>query len=204
MRALICCLTSLLLACVTGGRLAAQPRCGAPLKKVANAAEYEAESPVDGFYEWLHRLSGPQFLGVGGALQQTLGCTPIVRVELSFARRWSFASDDRIDPDGSNINMRSLQVVLALLPRHIPVNVGAGLALHQFSGGFDTFWHPSLPVQADLRLPWTTRHLMPRIGGAVHFFPPFNGHNFLPLNVTVNREGTRLTWVLKGSVDYRP
>jgi hypothetical protein len=206
MRALIFCLTCCVVACVSGSRLEAQAlRCQSPGRLGANSADYAADDGPGGFFDWLLHLSGPQFIGGGGSWAFPLpGCTPITRIEPAVSFRRSFDSPDKIEPN-TNIDMVSLQVLFVVLPRSVPFNFGAGLAVHRFSGrGFDDVIQPSfIPLQIDWRVPIRSRHILPRIGFTAHVFPAFGASDFSPLDVHVRTKGAELTGMLKLSADYR-
>jgi hypothetical protein len=203
MRAHICCVTSLVLACVSGDALGAQA-CLRKEPLTKNAADYAEEGGVGGFIDWLIKLSGPGFVSTGYSVAIPVSCgNRIVRVEPSISGGVSVASDKKIEPDAT-ITLVTGQVAVILLPRSIPFNLGVGMALHRFGGDVDAFYHPSfIPLQVDYRPPIGTSHFLPRIGAAVHLFSAFSQSDFAPLSVTVHRNRTEATLVLKISADYR-
>ncbi|MEJ2541849.1 MAG: hypothetical protein P8188_18095, partial [Gemmatimonadota bacterium] len=74
-----------------------------PLAAPSSAA---AQSSVGGLLDWVHKLSGPQF--IGPTLSYAVGGQG-ARFRISGSYRWSFSSEDAIDPDDGSITMLSIE-----------------------------------------------------------------------------------------------
>ncbi|MBT8405739.1 MAG: hypothetical protein KJP18_17925 [Gemmatimonadetes bacterium] len=155
------------------------------------------ELDFGGFLEWIHRLSGPQFIGPGLSVATT-GDGP--RFRFSAAYRWSFASDDAIDPDGG---LTQLSVRPALeIPLCDCLDLVGGVGLHRYAGDADAFWHWSVPVHLQGRIPLSPGTRL-RVGAGAHYFPEFGADDFAPLTVTAPRDGGEFVLTAYVGVDWR-
>lgn len=138
--------------------------------------------------DWIHKLSGPPFVGAGLTGSITVGQEPRFLLRLTGVYRTSVSESDAVDPDDANITMITLQPTVELPLETIPFDFGIGVALHRFGGDADGFWHYSVPVLVQWR-PRNASRLIPRIGLALHVFPEFDATDFAPLTVDVSRDG---------------
>ncbi|MCJ7627520.1 MAG: hypothetical protein MUO50_03930 [Longimicrobiales bacterium] len=154
---------------------------------LAGAQPLVGQDGGGGFIDWIHRLSGPSMVGPAVSYYSTLSERG-VRFRITGAYRVAVASDDQIEPDGSGINMFSIQPAIEF-PIVGPLEVNAGVALHRFAGDFDdAFWHWSVPIYPQIRIPLgEDSRLSVRLGLGVHYFPKFDADDFVPLTVTVKR-----------------
>lgn len=158
--------------------------CTLIVMAVALPSAVHAQRP-GGLLDWIHKLSGPQF--IGPALSYATG-GEAARFRISGAYRWSFASDDVMDPDGS-ITMFSLQPTgefKLFQAWSAPIEAGLGLGLHRFGGDVDGFWHFSIPIYAQALVPLSDR-LDLRVGLQTHYFFEFGDDDFSPIAVDVRR-----------------
>ena len=156
---------------------------------VATPADAAAQSRLGGLLDWVHKLSGPQF--IGPALSYAVG-NDAARFRISGAYRWSFSSEDAIDPDDATITQLTIHPagefrIWESQGRGFRLEGNAGVALHRFMGDSDGFWHWSLPVYLQSLVPVSDR-LDLRIGAGGHYFFEFGDDDFLPLTVTVPRD----------------
>lgn len=138
------------------------------------------------FLDWINKLSGPRMVGLAGT--GWLKVSDDFRVRGSIARRRSSDTDAAVTPRGNQITMWSFQPSLEYQIL-APLAVGAGFAVHRFSGDADTFTHLSFPVYAQSRLPLGGRlHAVALVGTQI--FSAFDATDFAPLAVTVSRNST--------------
>lgn len=142
--------------------------------------------------DWINKLSGPQFVGVGASFSTPLhgrenGDRPI-RYRLDGILHFSYDEAEEVDPDDASIRMITLRNMVQFPVRYLPLDFAVGLSLHRFSGtDFDAFWHWSVPIQAQVRATlWPGATL--RFGPSVDLFPAFDDEDFLPLVVDVDRD----------------
>lgn len=166
------------------------------------AAQVEEEGGWGAFLDWLHKLSGPRFVGVGlTAYYQVPGETGI-RLRLSGVYRTSVSESGEVTPDDANITMITVQPAVEFPVQKIPVDFGVGVALHRFAGDADGFWHYSVPVYAQFR-PRGDRRVTPVLGIGVHIFPEFDPADFAPLVVTVSRTDSEAVLQLFAGISVR-
>jgi hypothetical protein len=154
-----------------------------------------ADAQVSAVLDWIHRLSGPQF--VGPNISYAVG-NDRVRVRGALAYRWSVASDDAISPDGG-ITMFSVSptVEFRVLSQ---LDLGIGAAAHRYGGDVDGFWHWSIPVYAQGVFPASDR-IAVRFGAGANWFFEFEGTDFQPLTVTAPRDGGELVPMIFAGVE---
>lgn len=160
-----------------------------------------------GILEFLHKLSGPEFLGAGITLPYPLSDTRSFRARLSLIHHWSINEEGEVAPV-TDITMNTIQLTGEFLIDRLDIN--AGVAMHRFAADeFEDFWHPSFPVQLAVR-PFrrglcAARDLclVPRLGAGFHVFPGFADSDFTPLNVDVSRDDPELVGNLFIAVDLR-
>jgi len=145
-----------------------------------------AAQDFGGFLDWLHKLSGPRFVGVGLTTSYTVPGEAGIRLRLSGVYRTSVSESGEVTPADANITMISVQPALEFPVQKIPLDFGVGFALHRFGGDATGFWHYSVPIYVQYR-PRDAGKVTPFIGAGVHIFPKFGAADFLPLNVTVSR-----------------
>lgn len=160
------------------------------------SAQDEERSGIGLFLDFIHKLSGPSFLGPGGSVYFRVSDDMFVRV--SAAGRKAVDKDpDEVVQTGATITMTTLQVTLdKRIVSSIPlddtdlgaVDLGVGLALHSFAGDVEEFGHESGLVQAQWRRLFAGVFAV-RAGAALHAFPPFQASDFDPLIVNVERDG---------------
>ena len=160
-------------------------------------APAQAQSRLGGVLDWIHRLSGPQF--VGPALSYAVG-SERARFRASGAYRWSFASEDQIDPDGGLTQFSITPSGEIRIWRWLEGSVGIGI--HRYGGDADGFWHWSIPVVAQGLFPVSDRTDV-RGGLGWHYFPEFESDDFSPLMVTAPRDGGEWVFTLFGGVDWK-
>ena len=155
------------------------------------------------FLDWLHKLSGPRFVGGGVSGFVTLPGDAGVRLRLSGAYRTSTGESGEVTPDYANITMLSVQPAVEFPVQRIPIDFGLGVALHRFGGDAEGFWHYSVPVYVQFR-PRNTRRVAPLLGIGVHIFPRFEPSDFEPLAVTVSRQDSEAVLQVFAGVSIRP
>ncbi len=173
---------------------------------VTNVQGVEAQGGIGPILDWINKLSGPQFGGVGAQIYFPLfGGPPLapagapaalnipvshgpLRLRLTGSYRWS------LDVTGSTINMVTGEAKLEypFVFGKVELAPVAGIALHRFSGDVNSFGHYSFPLQGQLRFPVGSSVLV-RTGLGFHLFPKFETTDFAPLTVDVSR--TRAEWV---------
>jgi hypothetical protein len=154
------------------------------------------------FLDWLHKLSGPRFVGGGVSGFVTLPGDAGIRLRLSGAYRTSIGETGEVTPDDANITMLSVQPAVEFPVQRIPIDFGVGVALHRFGGDADGFWHYSVPVYVQFR-PRNTRRIAPLLGIGVHIFPRFEPSDFAPLAVTVSRQDSEAVLQVYAGVSIR-
>jgi hypothetical protein len=171
---------------------------------LANASA--ASSQVGALLDWINKLSGPQFVGVGASFY-----TPVARQDdgepylfyrLDGMIHFSYDEAEEVEPDDASIQMFTLRNMLQFPVRYLPLDFGVGVALHRFSGtDFDAFWHVSYPIQAQVRAPLAPGVTL-RFGSNVDVYPAFDGGDFLPLFVDVSRDRAEVAWGLLLGLDF--
>jgi hypothetical protein len=141
---------------------------------------------LGGFLDWLHKLSGPRFLGAGLTGVYTFPGEAGIRLRLSGVYRTSISESGEVTPADANITMLSVQPALELPVQKIPIDFGVGFALHRFGGDAVGFWHYSVPIYVQLR-PRSAGRVSPLFGIGIDVFPKFEQADFAPLTVTVSR-----------------
>jgi hypothetical protein len=162
-----------------------------------------ASAQMGAFIDWLHRLSGPAFVGVGASgVYETPGAAK-VRLKLSGVYRTSVSESGEVIPATANITMLTFQPSVEFPLQQIPFDFGVGFALHRFGGDADGFWHYSVPIYAQFR-PRGARRIAPLIGIGVHIFPKFELTDFAPLSVTASRTDSEAVLQLFAGISIRP
>jgi hypothetical protein len=157
-----------------------------------------AQSRMGGLLDWIHKLSGPQF--IGPTLSYAVG-GEAARFRLSGSYRWSVWSEDAIDPADGSITMFSVEPA-GEFTLYRWLEARAGVALHRYMGDSDGFWHWSLPVYLQGLVPVSDR-LDLRLGAGGHYFFEFGPDDFLPLIVEAPRDGGEFTWAFYAGVDWK-
>lgn len=148
--------------------------------------------------DFIQKLSGPKMIGPALSVY-TEG--ERVRGRFTGAWRWSFNSDDKIDPDGSKITMLSLQPTVEVPLGSSPLDAVAGFALHRFGGDVkEDFWHWSIPAYLQLRFP-LTGPVSVRLAVGGHYFAEFGATDFDDLVVDVSRTGGEWVWASFAGID---
>ncbi|MDH3292458.1 MAG: hypothetical protein OEO20_15550 [Gemmatimonadota bacterium] len=157
-----------------------------------------------GILDWIHKLSGPQFFGVGITAYGTLQGESGIRARLSVVHRWSIDEEEEVIPPESNITMWTLQPTLEFPLKDVPLELVVGVAFHRFQKDVDPFWHYSVPVLIQGRFPVnSSKSVLLRPGVGIHVFPAFGPNDFLPLNVDVSRDTAELVLQLFVGIDFR-
>jgi hypothetical protein len=169
------------------------------------AAQSEAQNGggLGAFLDWLHKLSGPRFVGAGLSGFYTLPGDAGIRLRLSGTYRTSISESGEVTPEDANITMMSLQPAVEFPVQKIPIDFGLGVALHRFAGDADGFWHYSVPIYVQFR-PRGAGRVVPLLGIGVHVFPRFEPSDFAPLTVTVSRQDSEAVLQIFGGVSIRP
>lgn len=165
------------------------------------AQDQERETGIGWVVDLIHRLSGPRFLGPALSGYYVLPGEAGLRLRLTGAYRWSLGETGGV-PEDATVTMLTVQPALELPVQHIPIDFAVGFALHNFGGDADSFWHYSVPVQAQWR-PRTPERWVPRVGVVLHAFPSFDQDAFAPLPVTVSRDDSEAVWQFIAGLDYR-
>lgn len=153
--------------------------------------------------DWIHKLSGPRFVGAGLTGFYTVPGEAQVHLRLTGVYRTSISESGEVEPSDANITMITVQPTVEFPVQKIPLDFGVGVALHRFGGDADGFWHYSIPILAQFR-PRGGGRVIPRIGVAVHVFPKFDPADFAPLIVDVSRQDAEAVLQLFVGLDYRP
>ena len=178
---------------------------------VTSVQGVEAQGGIGPILDWINKLTGPQFGGVGAQIYfpfrwdgeplprpSAPGEIPFdhgpLRLRLTGSYGWS------MDVTGSTIKMATGEVKL-----EYPVSFGqvelapvGGYARHRFFGDVDLFGHQSWSLEGQLRFPVGSPVLL-RISVGAHFFPRFEATDFEPLTIDVSRtEGETVLGVLVG------
>ncbi len=156
-----------------------------------------ADAQVSAVLDWIHRLSGPQFVGPNLSYAVALGDGG-VRLRGAAAYRWSVASDDAISPDGG-ITMFSLSPTLEVRVLD-QLDLGVGAAAHHYGGDVAGFWHWSIPFYAQGVFP-ASADVDIRFGAGANWFFEFEGTDFQPLTVTAPRDGGELVPMIFAGVE---
>ena len=129
--------------------------------------------------DWIHELSGPRMFGPALSYYSA---GEGIRFRGTGAYRFSVASDDRIEPEGS-VTMFSIQPTVEIPITGGPFEVAIGGALHRFGGDADeNFWHVSIPAYAQLRFDLGPRWRL-RTGVGGHYWLKFDEDDFAPVRV---------------------
>jgi len=161
------------------------------------------DSGFGAFLDWLHKLSGPRFVGAGLSGFHTLPGNAGVRLRLSGVYRTSIGESGEVTPAEANITLISLQPAVEFPVQGIPIDFGVGVALHRFGGDAEGFWHYSVPVYVQFR-PRNARRVAPLLGIGVHVFPRFEPSDFAPLVVTVSRQDSEAVLQVFAGLSIRP
>ena len=173
-----------------------------------------------GVMEWLSRLSGPQFGGSSVSLftpdlwRRThpggQATSRHFRLRIMGGYHGSFSSDDVIDPDGSSITMTTFQPMLEipiwpLHPTTWHIEGGIGFAWHWFDGAPNAFRNESIPVHfqfvREIGNPLGLR-LDVRAGVGAQYWMKFADSDFLPIDVTMDRNVREVNWKLFAGFDW--
>ena len=152
-----------------------------------------------GILDWIHKLSGPSMLGMGGSYSWTVG--EKTRFRLEGAYRIPVTRKETID-EGHSLNMLSLQPSL-----EIPIiwyfEIKTGINVHRFGGdGHSAEWNTSIPLYAQFRFPVDTNEtLFLRVAAGLHYFRGFDDDAF-DGGVHVNRDGGEGTVALLVGLDF--
>jgi hypothetical protein len=196
MKALLACIVAASILLFAAKPIAAQ----APAPR-----EVAAEGGLEpsGFWDWIHKLSGPEYKGWGVSLSCAFPCKvwepwrrirapePGFRLRLSYS--WYKADEDvTVNPAGANLTMKTIQLageqrVFGWFNEALRIEVGAGLAAHLFDGQHDSFWRGSFApyLQGRGKL-WI---LAPVVGGGIRVFQSFGDDAFEPLTINLERDG---------------
>ena len=158
---------------------------------------------LGGILDWLHKLSGPRFVGAGLTAVYTIPGEAGIRLRLSGVYRTSISESGEVTPADANITMITVQPAVEFPVQKIPIDFGVGFALHRFGGDAAGFWHYSVPIYAQFR-PRGPRRVTPLLGIGIHIFPKFNATDFAPLTFTVSRTNTDAVLQLFGGVTILP
>ena len=152
---------------------------------------------IGGVFDWIHKLSGPMFVGGGLNFSYRFGQleTRNDGVQLAVTYRTSIFEAGEVTPAGANIHMLTARGTfeVTVLPIHYgTVDFGFGLGAHRFSGAqFNDFWHFSLPLELVVR-PWSRGGGYVRrgvgLGVGWHIFDKFDATDFADLVVSVERD----------------
>jgi hypothetical protein len=153
--------------------------------------------------DWLHKLSGPRFVGAGLTGSVAPAGESGIRLRLTGVYRTSISESGEVTPADANITMISVQPAVEFPVSEIDVDFGVGFALHRFGGDADGFWHYSVPVYMQYR-PRKDWRVVPLLGIGVHVFPKFDQADFAPLNVTVSRQDAEAVLQIFAGVSIRP
>ncbi|HZD05473.1 MAG TPA: hypothetical protein VE173_11155 [Longimicrobiales bacterium] len=174
------------------------------------ASPLRAQEGIGAILDWINKLSGPRFGGVGATFYAPLygeggeerSYDTSIRYRLSVAMHFSYDSDDAVDPDGASIRMLTIRNSVEFPVRHIPLDFAVGFSLHRFSGDPDTFWHWSVPLRAQYRVRLSPTASL-RFGPTVDVFPKFAADDFQPLTVDVSRDRTEAVFGFLVGVDFQ-
>jgi hypothetical protein len=166
------------------------------------SAQTDEGGGLGAFLDWLHRLSGPRFVGVGATGFYTVPGETGIRLRFSGVYRTSVSESGEVTPANANITMLTLQPTIEFPLQQIPIDFGIGVGLHHFGGDADGFWHYSIPIVAQFR-PRGEGRIVPRIGLALNVFPKFDATDFAPLVVTVSRDDAEAVLQLFIGLDFR-
>lgn len=169
---------------------------------VVGGAERLPAQDLGAILDWLHKLSGPRFVGAGLTGSVAPAGDSGIRLRLTGVYRTSISESGEVTPDDANITMLSLQPAVEFPVLGIPIDFGVGVALHRFGGDAEGFWHYSVPVYVQFR-PRNTRRVAPLLGVGVHVFPRFEPSDFAPLVVTVSRQDAEAVLHLFGGVTIK-
>jgi hypothetical protein len=173
---------------------------------LAGVGRLSAQAEDDGgglgaILDWLHKLSGPRFVGAGVTGFFTVSDATGIRLRLDGVYRTSISEAGEVEPENANITMITVQPTVEFPIPNIPFDLGVGVGLHRFGGDVDGFWHYSIPILAQFR-PRGGGRVVPRIGVAVHVFPTFDATDFAPLIVDVSRENAEAVLQLFVGLDF--
>jgi hypothetical protein len=167
-----------------------------------SAQDDEERSGMGVFLDWIHKLSGPPFIGggisgfygrTGEGLRFRLTCS----VKISFNETSAGATSNAIQ-----INMITIQPTLEYGLPDIDFDIGTGAAFDLYTGQFDTVRKWSFPLFAQWR-PRGDDKWVPRLATGVRFFPAFAPDDFSRLGpLNVERSGWEAVWQAFGGVDY--
>jgi hypothetical protein len=157
-----------------------------------------------GILDWIHKLSGPQFIGGGITAYGTLKGESGIRARLSVLHRWSVDEAEEVTPPDANITMWTVQPSLEFPLKDVPIELAVGIAVHRFQKDVDPFWHYSVPVSVQGRFPVNgSRSLFLRPGISINIFPAFGPDDFQPLDVDVSRDKGEVVLQLFFGIDFR-
>lgn len=161
---------------------------------------------IGAILDWINKLSGPEFWGVGASFSVPLpgaeGRDPYFRYRLDGILHFSYDEAEEVDPDDADIRMFTIRNTVEFPVRYLPLDFTAGVSLHRFSGSdFDAFWHWSVPIALQVRVPLSSRATL-RFGPSLDIFPAFDDEDFLPLIVDVSRDDAEAVFGLFVGVDF--
>ena len=158
----------------------------------------DAQPRGGGILDFIAKLSGPRMIGPAVSIASA---GDAVRFRGTLAYRVSFDSDERIDPDGADITMWSLQPTAEVPLFDSPLEAVGGIALHRFGGDADAFNHVSFPLYLQGRFPLSAVFEV-RAGAGLHYFLEFDTGDFAPLVVDVNRTGGEAVFAAYVGIDF--
>ena len=168
------------------------------------AGPSQASGQIRAILDWINSLSGPGLVRVGagvGLVQiddaNLVTVTPLMSVHV----------DDRGNPDTEaadlfNVSARAaLESTLFGDPGSTQLRSSFGVALHRWSGEFETFWSPSFPIMVSLHVPMQDWAFQLGTGFNVFSFPE---DAFAPFDTGVETEGFDAGWTLQLGAQYSP
>jgi hypothetical protein len=165
------------------------------------ARPLEAQDGPGGIIDWIHRLSGPMMLSLGGSYAWEVHDDG-ARVRIGAVLGLPVASDDKIGDD-QKLNLFSFQPAVELPIPRLPLEVKTGVNIHRFGGkGHDPVWHLSFPIYGQFRFAVDgDETLFLRIAPGVQYFPAF-GYDDFNGEIDVNRSGGEWTTALQVGFDF--
>jgi hypothetical protein len=184
----------------------------------------EAADGSDGgaFWDWIHKLSGPQYRGTALTYscaafktcfklfpfhrQSGLTSEPPFRLRATVAK-YRALEDREANPSNAELRLTSVQVAgeygLFWLGTVARAEVGAGAAWHRFTGDHPPFHNWSFPIYAQLRSrPFN--HVVFTLGGGRRYFLDFENDDFGDLMITLERNKLHGGWITHLGISIQP
>ena len=168
-------------------------RCIPVLTLLFLATPRPAEAQIGAILDWIHRLSGPPFVGGAVTLSTRSANDPggsaerDWRVRGTFAYRTSYDTDATVTPAGSSLTMYTFQGAFEHRIANSPFEFGVGFGTHRFGGDADSF--PQYSINPYVQAVWYfSSRVGLRAGGGAHMFGEFGTSDFSPLTVAVPRD----------------